>query len=91
MKVTTKIARCFKSGLRVFHRSCKGVSLNFHGRGSSKDVSRVFPECFNEVSRKLSRCVKKVSCCMALMAASRAQGGHVLATAHKIFVNLGKF
>jgi len=33
--------------------------------------------CFKEVSRKLSGCFKKVSCCMALIAASRAEGGLV--------------
>ena len=38
---------------------------------------RVFQRCFKEVSRKLSRCFKKVSCFMALIAASRAEGGLV--------------
>ena len=59
------------SGVFLYFQGCfnifKGVAW----------VSRVFPECFKEVSRKLSRCFKKVSCCMALIAASRAEGGLV--------------
>ena len=43
-----------------------------------ENVSRVFPEGFMEISRKLSRCLKKVLCCMTLIAASRAEGGLVL-------------
>ena len=42
--------------------SFKGVSLKFQGRGSFKD----------------SRCFQKVLCCMALIAASRAEGGLVI-------------
>ena len=34
----------------------------------------MFPKCFQKVSRKLSKCFKKVSCCIALIAASRAEG-----------------
>ena len=44
----------------------------------------MFQRCFQSVSKvslgsfkKLSRCFKKVSCCMALIAASRAEGGLV--------------
>ena len=38
---------------------------------------RVFTDCSKEVSRKLSRGFKKVSCFMALITASRAEGGLV--------------
>ena len=57
----------------------------FQGEGSFKDVLRVFHDfqgCFQSVSRKLSRCLKKVSCCMALIAASRAEGGLVFSLGH---------
>ena len=50
-----------------------------------KGVQRVFQRCFKEVSRNLSRCFKKgVLCCMALIAASRAEGAlvHII---HMIF------
>ena len=43
-----------------------------------KGVPRVFQRCFKDVSIKLSGCFKKVSCCMALIAASRAEGGLVI-------------
>ena len=33
---------CFKEVSRVLQGSFKGVSLKFQGRGSFKDVSRVF-------------------------------------------------
>ena len=70
-----KIERYFEGVLWVFQGSFMGVSWKFLERGSFKDVFlRVFPECFKEVSRKLLRCFKKVSCCMALNAASRAEG-----------------
>ena len=52
---------------RMFQGCFKGVSW----------FSRVFAECFKEVSRKLSRCFEKVSCCISLMAASRAERGLV--------------
>ena len=45
------------------------------------DVSRGFPEGFKsgfkENSRKCSRSFKEVSCCMALIAATRAERGLV--------------
>ena len=43
-----------------------------------KGVSRVFQRSFKKVSKKLLICFKKVSFCMALIAASRAEGGLVL-------------
>ena len=42
MKLARNIEGCFEGVLRVFQGSFKGVSLKFHGRGSLKDVSRVF-------------------------------------------------
>ena len=53
---------CYKAS-----KSVKGIHCEY----------MVFYGCFKEVSRKLSRCFKKVSCCMALIAASRAEGGLV--------------
>ena len=44
---------------------------------------RKFHGCFKGVSRVFQisvKCFKKVSCCMALIAASRAEGGLVLMT-----------
>ena len=49
----------------------------FKDVGCFWEVSRVFPECFKGVSIKCSRCFKEVSCCMALIAATRAEGGFV--------------
>ena len=75
----------------MFYGSFKGVSRKYQGcfikvsfkrkfQGCFKGVLwilRMFPECFKEVSRKLSRSFRKVSCCMVLIAASRAEGGLV--------------
>ena len=47
-----KIEGCFEGVLRVFQGSFKGVSLKFQGRGSFKDVSRVFHDskgCFQSI------------------------------------------
>ena len=63
----------FKGVPRLFQRFFKGVPRLF--QRCSKGVPRVFQRCFKEVSRKLSGCFKKVSSCMALIAASRADGG----------------
>ena len=63
-------------GIKGELKCFKEVSREFHG--SFKGVPRVFQRCFKEVSRKLSGCFKKFSCCMALIAASRAEGGLVL-------------
>ena len=52
---------------RCFH----GISLNFQS---------FFPEYFKRVSRKCSRCFKEASCCMAQIAATRAEGGLVIKT-----------
>ena len=82
----------YKEDWRVFWESFEGVSRKFQGcfmkvfwkrkfQGCFKGVSwfsRVFPECFKEVWRKLLRVFKrKVSYCMALIAASIAEGGLV--------------
>ena len=47
-------------------------------QGYYMKVSILLLECFKELSRKFSRCFKVVSFCMALIAASRAEGGLVL-------------
>ena len=62
----------FKGVSRKFqgcYRKCQGCYRKFSKmrkfQGCFRGVSwfsRVFPECFKEVSRKLSRCFKKVSC-----------------------------
>ena len=53
------------------------------------DISRVFHDfqgCFQSVSRRFQEnfkgVSKKVPCCMALIAASRAEGGLVVIVAH---------
>ena len=79
---------CFTEDSRVFQGSFKGVSRMF--QGCFKKVLRVFHENFKGVSRKFQGCFKevprkgvsrKVSCCMALIAASRAEGGLVFLAA----------
>ena len=85
MKVLRKIEKCFKGVIRVFQESFKGlkrslkvVSRKFQGCFMIfKGVPRVFQRCFKEASIKLSGCFKKVSGCLALIAASRAEGGLV--------------
>ena len=69
MEVSRKFQGCFMkvSWKKKFQGCFKGVSW----------FLRVFPECFKEVSMKSSRCFKKVSYYMALIAASRAEGGLV--------------
>ena len=78
--VSRVFQECFKEVSRVFHETLKEeeVSSMFQGCFNIfKYVSRMFQKCFKDVSGKLSRCFKKVSCCMALIAASRAEGGLV--------------
>ena len=71
--VSRKFQGCFKEVSRVFQVSFKGVSWKRKFQGcflnSVSGFSRMFPECFKEVSRKLY--------CLALIAASRAEGGLV--------------
>ena len=68
----------------VLSRKFQGCFMKISGRRKFqgcfmifKGVPLVFQRCFKEVSRKLSRCFEKVSSCMALIAASRAEGGLV--------------
>ena len=72
--ISRKFQGCFEGVLRVFQGSFNGV----------EEVSRAFQISYMEDSRTLSRCFKKVSCCMALIAASRAEGGLVF----YLYVNL---
>ena len=61
----------------MFHESFKEVEVSriFHDfQGCSGSVSKVF----KKVSRKLSGCFKKVSCCMVAIVAARAEGGLVM-------------
>ena len=78
-----------KGVLREFQGCCKEVSRVFHEIFKEEEVSWVFYDfqgCFKSVSKvfqgnlknTISRCFKKVSCCMALIAASQAEGGLVL-------------
>ena len=62
----------------MFQGCVKGVSRMFQGcLMIFKGASRMGQKCYKEVSRKLSRCLKKDSCYMELIAASRAEGGLV--------------
>ena len=75
--VFRKFQECFKEVSRMFHESFK-----------EQEVSRIFQECFiifKGVSRvfqgsfkKTFKVFKKGLCFMALIAASRAEGGLVL-------------
>ena len=65
-----KVSRCFMPGRRKF-QECFMIF---------KGVPRVFQRYFKEALGKLSRCFKKVTCCMTLIAASRGEGGLVLMT-----------
>ena len=62
--------------LRVFH-DFQGFFMIFKG------VFRVFQGCFKRTFKVFQ---KRVSCCMALIAASRAEGGLVFAPFWLIFV-----
>ena len=77
MDISRKLQERLKGVLRVFLGSFKGVSRVSHESFMGEEVSWMFQAFFKEVSRKRSRCLKKVSCCMALIAASRAEGGLV--------------
>ena len=70
---------CFKEVSRAFQLSLEGVSRGISRtfKGCFMEVSMLFPKCLKEVSRQFSRCFKVVSCCMALIAATRAEGGLV--------------
>ena len=61
----------FKQVSRGIFRKCK-EQFKFHG--SLKDVLKVLP---GRVSGKCSRCFIEISCCMALIAPSQAEGGLV--------------
>ena len=63
----------------IFQLSFEGVSRGFSRmfKGCFMEVSMLFPKCLKAVSRQFSRCFKVVSCCMALIAATRAEGGLV--------------
>ena len=69
--VSRKFQECFKEVLRVFQGSVKGVSCF-----REEEVSRMFHD-FLRAFTECSRCFKKNLCCMALIAASRAEGGLV--------------
>ena len=68
---------------RVFHKRFKEEDALrlFHDFQwcfqSVPECFKVFQRCFKEILRELARCFQKVSCCMALIAASRADGGLV--------------
>ena len=49
---------CFEGVLRVLQGRFKGLSFKFHGRGSLKDVSRVFHD-FQGSFKSVSRSFKK--------------------------------
>ena len=73
---------CFEGVLRVLQGRFKGLSFKFHGRGSLKDVSRVFHD-FQGSFKSVSRSFKKTfnafqkSLMLHVIAASRAEGGLV--------------
>ena len=74
--VLREVLGCFKEVSRVFHESLmeEEVSRMFQGCFMIfKDVSRVFQGSF----KKTFKVFQKVSSCMALIAASRAEGGLV--------------
>ena len=69
-------SRVFQEVSRAFQLSLEGVSRGISRtfKGCFMEVSMLFPKCLKEVSRQFSRCFKVVSCCMALIAATRAEG-----------------
>ena len=80
---------CYMEISRVFHKCFRGVSEKFHVFLRVFQCSSIFDSmftrsynvfqwCFKEFSKKKSRCVIEVLCCMALIAATRADGGLVL-------------
>ena len=74
--VSRKFQGCFIKVSKMFHKSFKDEEVSRKFRRCFmifKGVSRVFQGSF----KKTSKCFKKVSCCMALIAASRAEGGLV--------------
>ena len=76
-------------GLRVFHESFKAKEVSSMGCFMIfKGVSRLFQGSFNKTFKVL----KKVSCCMAPIAASRAEGGLVKVGFSKVrFIKLVRF
>ena len=82
-KVVSRVFQgLFKEVSSVFQASFKGVEEGVkvilrESLGSYKGGLRVFQRYIKEVLRKYSRCYKEVSCCMALIAATRAEGGIV--------------
>ena len=64
-------------------------------QGGFKRVSSMFQGCFQSVSKvcqgsfeKMLKCFKEVSCCMSLIAATRAEGG--LVSKHKSFSGVSR-
>ena len=58
------VPRVFQRCSRKFQENFQGVSKKFHGRGSFKDVSRVFHDfqgCFQSVLRKFQESYQGVS------------------------------
>ena len=82
----------------MFHKCFRGVSEKFHVFLRVFQCSSVFDSmftrsynvfqwCFKEFSKKNSRCFREVSSCMALIAATRAEGGLVFLS----YQNLGPY
>ena len=70
-----EVSRAFQASLKGFQEAVKNGSRLV--LGCFNGVSRVLQLCFKDVSKKCSMCLKEVSCCMALIAATGAEGGLV--------------